>query len=96
MILANATTGSVSVLNYSLLNAFPPYTTLKPGTITAELPENLNATLIYLRAALPVVQILSAHLKLEQWRLSKKQSHIVAYGYCGAIGYISFCGNDGY
>lgn len=84
-----ATTGSVKVPELFVVERFPAVHHLV-STITAELPENLNATDL-LRAAFPGGSITGAP-KIRAMEIIEELEPHRRHGYCGAIGYISFCG----
>ncbi|MEQ4922306.1 aminodeoxychorismate synthase component 1 [Proteus hauseri] len=84
-----ACTGSVNVPELFVVERFPAVHHLV-STITAELPEHLTATDL-LRAAFPGGSITGAP-KIRAMEIIEELEPHRRHGYCGAIGYISFCG----
>lgn len=84
-----ACTGSVKVPELFVVEHFPAVHHLV-STVTAELPEHLAATDL-LRAAFPGGSITGAP-KIRAMEIIEELEPHRRHGYCGAIGYISFCG----
>lgn len=84
-----AVTGSVKVPELFVVERFPAVHHLV-STITAALPEHLKATDL-LRAAFPGGSITGAP-KIRAMEIIEELEPHRRHGYCGAIGYISFCG----
>lgn len=84
-----ACTGSVKVPELFVVERFPAVHHLV-STITAELPNHLTATDL-LRAAFPGGSITGAP-KIRAMEIIEELEPHRRHGYCGSIGYISFCG----
>lgn len=84
-----ATIGSVKVPELFVVERFPAVHHLV-STITAELPPTLMATDL-LRATFPGGSITGAP-KIRAMEVIEELEPHRRHGYCGAIGYISFCG----
>ncbi|MER1720111.1 aminodeoxychorismate synthase component I [Proteus terrae] len=84
-----AVTGSVKVPELFVVERFPAVHHLV-STITAQLPSHLAATDL-LRAAFPGGSITGAP-KIRAMEIIEELEPHRRHGYCGAIGYISFCG----
>ncbi|OAT37241.1 aminodeoxychorismate synthase component 1 [Proteus myxofaciens] len=84
-----AVTGSVKVPELFVVERFPAVHHLV-STITAELPTHLKATDL-LRAAFPGGSITGAP-KIRAMEIIEELEPHRRHGYCGAMGYISFCG----
>ncbi|AOM40361.1 aminodeoxychorismate synthase component 1 [Xenorhabdus hominickii] len=84
-----ATPGSVKVTELFVVEPFPAVHHLV-STITALLPDKYHATDL-LRACFPGGSITGAP-KISAMKIIEKLEPHRRHGYCGAIGYISFCG----